>query len=170
MTYRKIYPNIFLLTNCPNIFLFSKLSRILAWQCNQNNTGFPVDECDSDKTNIDQKVIDGNRVFKSLRCNNLNKLSFAHLNISSIRNKFELLSEQVRSKVDVLMVPETKVDDGFLIGNFIIQGFSPPYRLDHNSNGGRIILFIREDIPSNLLATNKESIGSLYGELNLRNE
>ena len=97
-------------------------------------------------------------------------MSFAHLNISSIRNKFELLSEQVRSKVDVLMVPETKVDDGFLIGIFIIQGFSPPYRLDHNSNGGRIILFIREDIPSNLLATDKESIGSLYGELNLRNE
>ena len=32
------------------------------------------------------------------------------------------------------------------------------------------MLYIREDIPSNLLATDKEHIESLYVELNLRNE
>ena len=32
------------------------------------------------------------------------------------------------------------------------------------------MLYIREDIPSNLLATDKEHIGSLYVELNVRNE
>ena len=131
---------------------------------------FTVEELNSDKTNVGQKVTDGDRVLKSLHCNNLNKLVFADLNINSIRNKFELLSEQVRGNVDVLMISETKIDDSFPIGNFLIHGFSPPYRLDRDSKGGGIMLYIREDIPSNLLATNKEPIESLYVELNLQNE
>ena len=28
------------------------------------------------------------------------------------------------------MISETKVDDSFLIGNFLIDGFSTPYRSD----------------------------------------
>ena len=60
---------------------------------------------------LTKKVTYGNRVLKSLRCNNLNKLVFAHLNINSIRNKFKLLSEKVRGNVDVLIVSETKIDD-----------------------------------------------------------
>ena len=74
-------------------------------------------------------------------------MAFALLNINSIRNKFELLSEQVRGNVDVLMISETKIDDSFPIGNFLIHGFSPPYRLDRDSKGGGIMLYIREDIP-----------------------
>ena len=34
---------------------------------------------------------------------------------------------------------------------FSIDGFSSPYRLDRNSNGGGLMLFVREDIPSNLV-------------------
>ena len=71
----------------------SKLSKILNLQRDKNKTGFNAEECNSDKTSIVQKVIDGNRVLKSVRCTYLNKLVFAHLNISSIRNKSELLSE-----------------------------------------------------------------------------
>ena len=131
----------------------SELSGILSCQRHKNNTGFPVQECNSDKTNVDQKVTDGSRMLKSLRCDNLNKLVFAHVNINSIRNKLQLLSEQVRSNLDVLMVFETKIDDSFPNGNFLIQSFSPPYRLDRDSKGGGIKLYIREDISSNLLAT-----------------
>ena len=109
-------------------------------------------------------------MLKSLCCNNLSKLVFAHLYINSIRNKSELLSEQVRGNTDILMVSETKIDDSFRIRNFLIHGFSPPYRLHRNSKGGGIMLYIRDDIPSNLLATDKEPIESLYVELNLRNE
>ena len=95
---------------------------------------------------------------KSLRCNNLNELVFAPLNINSIRNKFEIPSEQVRGNADVLMVSETKKDDSFPSGYFLIHGFSPPYRLDRDSKGGGNMLYIREDILSNLLATGKEPI------------
>ena len=68
------------------------------------------------------------------------------------------------------MVSETKVGDSFPIGNFLIHGVSPHNRLDRDSKGGGIMLYIREDVPSNLLATDKEPIESLYVELNLRNK
>ena len=56
------------------------------------------------------KVSDCNNTLKSLRKNDLNKLIFAHLNINSIRNKFELLSEQIKGNVDLPMISETKID------------------------------------------------------------
>ena len=88
-----------------------------------------------------------------------------------MRNKFESLSTQVKGNIDVLMVSETKIDDSFPVGNFLIDGFSTPYRLDRESNGGGIILYVKEDIPSNLLAADeKNHIESFYVELNLRNE
>ena len=55
------------------------------------------------------------------------------------------------SNIDVLLVSETKIDDSFPNENFLIDGFSTPYRLDRNSNGGGLILFVRKDISSNLV-------------------
>ena len=48
---------------------------------------------------------------KSLRKSNLNRLIFAHLNINSIRNKFEFLAKDLASNVDLLMISETKIDN-----------------------------------------------------------
>ena len=45
------------------------------------------------------------------------------------------------------MISKTKIDDTFP------QGFSTPYRLDRDSNGGGILLYVMDDIPSNLIAT-----------------
>ena len=84
------------------------------------------------------------------------------MNINSIRNKFELLSEQVKGNVDVLMISETKIDDSFPVGQLLIERFCTPYRLDRNSKRADVLLYVRKDIPSN-------PIGSFYVELNLRN-
>ena len=76
----------------------------------------------------------------------------SHLIINSIRNKFEALYLIVKNNVDILIISETKLDDSFPTAQFLLHGFSAPYKLDRNSNGGGIILlFIREDIPSRLL-------------------
>ena len=110
-------------------------------------------------------------ILKALRSDNSENLIFAHININSIRNKFEFISTQVKGNIDVLMVSKTKIDDSFPVANFVIHAFSTPYPLDHNSNGGGIMLYVREDIPSNLLATDKKNhIESFYVKLNLRNE
>ena len=73
---------------------------------------------------------DCKKFLKSLRTSNADKLVFAHLNINSIRNKFEMISDQVKGNTDVLLVLETKIDYSFPIGNFLIDGFSTPYILD----------------------------------------
>ena len=39
------------------------------------------------------------------------------------------------------------------IAQFHLEGYATPYRLDRNANGGGILLYIREHIPSKLLNT-----------------
>ena len=88
----------------------------------------------------------------------------------SIRNKFELLKDQIKDNIDILMISETKIDDTFPHIQFFIEGFSTPYRLDRDANGGGIYLYVREDIPSNLPAIDCKPIESFFVELNLCND
>ena len=73
----------------------------------------------------------------------------AHLNINSVRNKFDLLSD-IKSNIDIL-ISETKLDSLFPNGQFQIHGYSEPYRLDRNGNGGGALVFIHEDIATKLI-------------------
>ena len=84
---------------------------------------------------------------KQLRNQNPHRIIIGHFNINSIRNKFESLVRFVGNNLDVLMVSETKVDDTFPELQFLIEGFSKPFRLDHTAKGGGILLYIKEDIP-----------------------
>ena len=81
-----------------------------------------------------------------------------------------MLPDQIKGNIDVLLVLETKIDDSFPIRSFLIDGFSTPYRLDRNSNGGGLILFVRKDICSNLVEPDEKPIEDFYVELNLRND
>ena len=87
-----------------------------------------------------------------LRNNNKNRLIFGHLNINSIRNKIEMLSNIIVGKLDILLLSETKIDDSFLTGQFHIPGFSTPYRSNRSNHGGGLLLYTRNDIPSKLLS------------------
>ena len=64
------------------------------------------------------------------------------------------------------MISETKVDDSFPDGQFFLDGFGKPFRLDRNRNGGGIMLFIRNDIPAKVVSTDDSPIESFYVELN----
>ena len=83
---------------------------------------------------------------------NLNKLVVAHLNINSIRNKFEALLQNVSGEVDLLMISEKKIDESFPKSQFLIKGFSDPFRIDRNVHARGILLYVREDIPTKLLS------------------
>ena len=82
----------------------------------------------------------------NLRLKNVNRIIFAHININSIRNKFHLLTSNINGKIDILMISETKFDNSFPKREFIIPGFTEPYRIDRNCHGGGILLYIRSDI------------------------
>ena len=58
----------------------------------------------------------GTFVMKELKQKNLSGNVIAYLNINSIRNKFEVLSEEIKGNVDIFVISETKIDDSFPIG------------------------------------------------------
>ena len=60
---------------------------------------------------------DPNQKLSKLKKNNLCRLIIGHLNVNSLRNKFEAL----KSMVDILMVSETKIDDSFPMAQFSIE-------------------------------------------------
>ena len=68
------------------------------------------------------------------------------------------------------MMSETKIDDSFPLGNFLIGGFSKPYRLDRDLLDGGILLYVREDISTNLTEAETKPIESFHVEINLRND
>ena len=73
---------------------------------------------------------------KDIRITHLNRIVISHININSIRNKFELLAEAVLGNLGILMVIETKIDESFPTSQFIISGFTSPYRFDRPKDGG----------------------------------
>ena len=106
----------------------------------------------------------------SLRKKNPERVILSHLNINSLRNKFDFLVPLVKDHIDVLMLSETKLDDSFPQAQFQMSGYSMPYRLNRNQNGGGIMLYVREDIPSKLVKSNlnSEKYECILIELNLR--
>ena len=112
------------------------------------------------------------------------KLILDHLNINSIRNKFEALKFIIDHNIDKFLIAETRLDDSFPTAQlkaetrlddsfptvyFLIKGFSALYRCDRYSKGGSIFLWIREDIPSKILTYNSNcDIEPLFFEINLR--
>ena len=83
-----------------------------------------------------------------------------------------MLPEIVHDKLDILLVSETKVDPSFPSNQFAMDGFSFPFRLDRNSLGGGIMLFVREEIPSKLLSEYKpnSSVENIFAEIILRSK
>ena len=107
---------------------------------------------------------------KKPRIKNLNRVINSQININSIRNKIELLSEAVLGNINILMVSETKIDMSFPTNQFVIQGFATRFRLDRTNTGGGILAHVRDDIPSKLLNISYVSSDTecLAIEINLR--
>ena len=72
--------------------------------------------------------------------------------------------------IDILVVTETKLDETFLESLFLMDGFSKPYRLDRNKNGGGIMIFIRDTISSKTLEKHifPNNVESIFVELDFR--
>ena len=79
------------------------------------------------------------------------KLIIGHVNINSIRNKFEILNTLLSEVLDVLMITDTKLDDSFPEQQFHIEGFNIPFRLDRNRHGGGLLLYVHNAINAVLL-------------------
>ena len=102
-----------------------------------------------------------------IRKRNLYKLVAAHLNINSLSLKFDSLAQKITGNIDILMISEIKLVNSFPEGQFLIEGYSKPYRIDRNRHGRGIMLYVRPDIPSKLLPTELLPMEDFYVEINL---
>ena len=91
---------------------------------------------------------------QDLRCLGIKKLKnsiIGQLNINSFQNEFDLITYEIKDNKDILMITEAKLDESFPIVQLFINGFSSPFWLYRDRNGGGTLLYIREDIPSKRL-------------------
>ena len=79
---------------------------------------------------------------KDLKTKNPNNPTCAYLNINSVTNKLENLATMLQQNIDILCLAETKIDNSYPTGQFILQGYKTPYRLDVSSNSGGILVYI----------------------------
>ena len=56
------------------------------------------------------------------------KIIIGHLNINSIRFKFEFLKELIGNNIDVFLLSEAKLNDTFPSGKFLMNGYQAPFR------------------------------------------
>ena len=89
--------------------------------------------------------------------------------IHSLRNKFDMLTNSASEYIDILMISETKLDDTFPHALYHLKDFSNPCRLDRNSHGGGILVYLRDNIPSNLVKLDQklEKFEGFFIELEL---
>ena len=94
---------------------------------------------------------DAQEVLKDICKSNDYKLVFVQLNINSLRNKFDMLSELMKCFFHVFMMSETKLDDSFPENQFFIDGYHTTFRYNRNDNGVCIFLYVRKEIPAKVI-------------------
>ena len=119
---------------------------------------------------VDQPEKRNLKPLTNIRLKNQNRLIIGQLNINSVRNKFDFSCSEISPSLDLLLDSETKANDSFPTAQFLMSGFCKPNSLDRCSNGGRLMLYIREDIPPPLLTEYKppENVECLFVEINIR--
>ena len=83
---------------------------------------------------------------RALRLNRLKyskNIIFSHLNINSIRNKFDSVRAAIRNYVDIFIAAETKINESFPTAQFANDGFHKPLRLDATDKSGGLLVYVR---------------------------
>ena len=100
----------------------------------------------------------------------MNKVIIGNININSLPAKFDQVKEVKLKNIDILVITETKLDDTFPLDQFYVERFTIPYRLDRNRNGGGVIIYVMEDLPSKILEKHNipQNFEGMFVELNFR--
>ena len=113
------------------------------------------------------------QLLQMLRLKNPKKVTIGHLNINSIRNKFDGIMDLVAVNLDVFLISETKIDDSFPEAQFFYEGYSKPHRRDRTQGeGGGLLMYVNQNIPSRTLNTHiiPDDIELICVELNLKKQ
>ena len=76
----------------------TEISKVLHGQIYRGNSNANVEECNFKDDLIAKKYDECNITLKTIRSDNVNKIIFNHLNVNSIRNKFEFLASNLKAE------------------------------------------------------------------------
>ena len=83
---------------------------------------------------------------KQFYLNNKNNFNIAHINVNSVRNKFEPFREVLLENIfDILSTQETKLDDSFPDAQSNVSMYKC-YRNDYMCNEGGLMVYVRNNI------------------------
>ena len=83
---------------------------------------------------------------RQLKLSNPHKIILGHLNINSLRNKFESIADVIQGTFDIFILSETKIDESFHDKQFRLNN-NKLFRKDRNRYGGGILFYVNENIP-----------------------
>ena len=66
----------------------------------------------------------------------------------------------VAGNIDILLITETKIGSTFPVNQFFLNGCNLPYRHDRNTNGGSILVYVRDGISLRIIDC--ENLPSLF--------
>jgi len=162
----------------------SREQHVLSYQIGPGNN-FEASSVENGVTSVEQganaksenAIIDINSdddpktLLQKLKARNRDRPIIAHLNINFLESKFDPLKLMIKDNVDILLISETKLDDSFPSGQFFLDGYEEPVRLDRNHNGGGILFFIREGLHGKEVKSHKlpNDIEAKFIEIKIRN-
>ena len=89
------------------------------------------------------------------RKSNHKRLIFSTLRVNSTSNKLDDIRITIANFADILIITESKLDQSFPESQFFLSiCFSKSFRKDRNRHGGRLLMYIKEDIPQKELSFN----------------
>ena len=126
------------------------------------------------ETNDDNDIMDPiHEILNSIKVKHPKNLVICHVNINSIRNKFDnIVDILLKGYIDCLAISETKLDGSFPMKQFTVEGFTC-IRADSTSKSGGIMVLLRNDIPHRRrtdLELDMYNIQSLVVECHIRGE
>ena len=93
------------------------------------------------------------KTLRGLRSKHPKNVFLGHLNVNSLRNKFESLNKLIKGTFDIFHVSESKLDFIFSDNKFSIPGYHIVSK-DRKKNGGGILFYINEDITFKVFENN----------------
>ena len=79
------------------------------------------------------------------RLKNPKNFILGHLNVDSLRSKFEAVEDLIQNNIDISLFSETKLDERIPNQQFEISSYKM-FRRDRNKHGGDIMFYINENI------------------------
>ena len=140
----------------------------------QYPTDFSVEICFQkyiSKEFVDKKDINNQEVSQMLKqIEQLNNVIIGHLNVNSLLPKLDAVKTIITGNIDVMIFTQTKPDDSYSTAQLMAGRFKKPFRLDKDSNGGGMLIYVKSDIPSTLNSSHNfpDEIEGMFIEINLR--